>query len=84
MTPTHHAPYTLGHTRATTLRTEGSPPVTVRDSLKADLCSYDRLQPACLKSEWLIIAGQNTAVNAFRDVVHTARLGTKADNTRSR
>ena len=84
MTSNHHAPYTLGYTRATMVRTEGSDPATGSESLKADLSSDCRLQPACMKSESLVIAGQHTAVNTFPGLVHTARHTTKADNTRSR
>ena len=43
-----------------------------------------RLQPACMKSESLVIAGQHTAVNTFPGLVHTARHTTKVGNTRSR
>ena len=43
-----------------------------------------RLQPACVKSESLVIAGQHTAVNTFPGLVHTARHTTKVIHTRSR
>ena len=43
-----------------------------------------RLQPACVKQESLVIAGQHTAVNTFPGLVHTARHTTKVGNTRSR
>ncbi len=32
-----------------------------------------RLQPACMKSESLVIADQHAAVNTFPGLVHTAR-----------
>ena len=84
MTSNHHAPYVLGHTRATMAGTEGSEGASRSQSQKAGLSSDCRLQPACMKSESLVIAGQHTAVNTFPGLVHTARHTTKADNTRSR
>ena len=42
-----------------------------------------RLQPACVKSESLVISGQHTEVNTFPGLVHTARHTTKVCNTRS-
>ena len=84
MTSNHHAPYVLGYTRATMVRTEGSEAARWSKSQKADLSSDCRLQPACMKSESLVIAGQHTAVNTFPGLVHTARHTTKVGNTRSR
>ena len=43
-----------------------------------------RLQPACMKQESLVIAGQHTAVNTFPGLVHTARHTTEVIHTRSR
>ena len=40
---------------------------------KTDPSSDCRLQLACTKSELLVIANQNVAVNAFPGLVHTAR-----------
>ena len=37
-----------------------------------------------MKSESLVIANQNVAVNTFSGFVHTARQTTKVDNTQSR
>ena len=84
MTSSHHAPYVLGYTRATMVCTERSEVVRRSKSQKADLSSDCRLQPACMKSESLVIAGQHTAVNTFPGLVHTARHTTKVCNTRSR
>ena len=84
MTSNHHAPYVLGYTRATMVRTEGSEAARWSKSQKTDLSSDCRLQPACMKSESLVIAGQHTAVNTFPGLVHTARHTTKVSNTRSR
>jgi hypothetical protein len=40
-----------------------------------------RLQPACMKSELLVTAGQHTAVNMFPGLVHTARHVMGVGNT---
>ncbi len=37
-----------------------------------------------MKPESLVIAGQNTAVNVFLSLVHTARQATRVGGTRSR
>lgn len=37
-----------------------------------------------MKSDSLVIAGQNTAVNVFLSLVHTARQATKVGGIRSR
>ena len=42
-----------------------------------------RLQLACMKSELLVIANQNVAVNTFPGLVHTARHTMRVGNTRS-
>ena len=47
------------------------------------LSSDCRLQPACMKSELLVIADQHAAVNTFPGLVHTARHTMGAGNTRS-
>ena len=84
MTSNHHAPYVLGYTRATMVCTKGSEVARQSGSHKTDLSSDCRLQLACMKSELLVIADQNAAVNAFPGLVHTARHTTKVCNTRSR
>jgi hypothetical protein len=84
MTSNHHAPYVLGDTRATMAGTESSEAARQSKSQKAGLSSDCRLQPACMKSESLVIAGQHTAVNTFPGLVHTARHTMKVGNTRSR
>ena len=69
----HHGPYGLGYTRATMERTEGSETVKWSQSQKT-LRSPDRsLQLDSVKSESLVIANQNVAVNTFPGLVHTAR-----------
>ena len=73
MTSNHHALYVLGYTRATMVGTEGSETVKLSESQKAGPSSDCRLQLAYMKSELLVIADQNAAVNAFPGLVHTAR-----------
>ncbi len=84
MTSNHHAPYVLGYTRATMAGTKSSELVRASESQKAGLSSDCGLQPAHMKLESLVIAGQHTAVNTFPGLVHTARHTTKVGNTRSR
>ena len=83
MTSNHHALYVLGYTRATMVGTEGSKRAIASESQKADPSSDCRLQLACMKSELLVIADQNAAVNAFPGLVHTARHTMGVGNTRS-
>ena len=84
MTSNHHALYVLGYTRATMAGTKGGETVRWSESHKASLSSDCRLQPACMKLESLVIAGQHTAVNTFPGLVHTARHTTEVIHTRSR
>ena len=83
MTSSQHAPYALGYTRTTMLRTEGSKHANASKSRKPELSSDRRLQLACVKSESLVIAGQHTAVNSFPGLVHTARHTMEAGSARS-
>ena len=55
----------------------------VEQILKNGLSSDCRLQLAYMKSELLVIANQNVAVNTFPGLVHTARHTMGAGNTRS-
>ena len=73
MTSNHHALYDLGYTRTTMALTKRSK--TARWSKNSQKTSqFDRrLQPACMKSELLVIADQHAAVNTFPGLVHTAR-----------
>ena len=43
-----------------------------------------RLQPACMKSELLVIVNQHVTVNAFPGLVHTARHTMGVEGARSR
>ena len=73
MTSNHHAPYDLGYTRATMAVTERCRAVMPSESQKGRPSSDCTLQPEYTKSELLVIANQNVAVNAFPGLVHTAR-----------
>ena len=73
MTTKHHAPYDLGHTRATMAITKSSDTVKSSESQKDSLSSDCGLKPAHMKSELLVIADQHAAVNTFPGLVHTAR-----------
>ena len=73
MTSNHHAPYDLGHTRATMAITKRSEAARQSESQKSSLSSDCGLQPAHTKSELLVIPNQHVGVNAFPGLVHTAR-----------
>ena len=77
MTSSQHGSYVLGHSHATMGSTDRCETVRSSQSEKAVLSSDCRLQPACMKPESLVIAGQHTAVNVFLSLVHTARQATK-------
>ena len=84
MTSSHHAPYVQGYTRATLADTEGCDTARWSQSQKTGLSSDCSLQLDCMKSESLVIADQQAAVNTFPGLVHTARQATKVGSTRSR
>ena len=83
MTSSPHGPYVWGYTRATMAGTEGSDTARWRQSQKTGLSSDCSLQLDCMKSESLVIADQQAAVNTFPGLVHTARHTTKVGCTRS-
>ena len=64
--------------------TKGCYSARMSESQKAGLSSDWSLQLDSMKSESLVIANQNVAVNTFPGLVHTARHTTKVGNTRSR
>ena len=82
-TSNHHAPYDLGYTRTTMAFNRGKPLGDKEQIPKKRPSSDCRLQPACMKSELLVIADQNAAVNTFPGLVHTARHTMGVDCTRS-
>ncbi len=65
MTSSHHGPYGLGYTRATMAGTEGCKPARGSQSQKTGRSPDCSLQLDCMKSESLVIADQNAAVNTF-------------------
>ena len=83
MTSNHHAPYDLGHTRATMAITKSSETVKSSESQKDSLSSDCGLQPAHMKSELLVIPNQHVGVNAFPGLVHTARHTTEVGGAQS-
>ena len=84
MTSSPHGLYVRGYTRATMVRTKGRKPARGSKSQKAVRSSDCGLQFAHMKSESVVIADQNAAVNMFLSLVHTARQATRAGSTRSR
>ena len=83
-TSNHHAPYILGYTRNTMAVNRGRQSREAEQIPKSRPSSDRRLQPACVKSESLVIVGQHTTVNMFLSLVHTARQATKVGGIRSR
>ena len=84
MTSSHLGPYVQGYTRATMVGTKRCKPARGSQSQKTDLSTDKSLQLDSLKSESLVIADQQAAVNTFPGLVHTARQATKVGSTRSR
>ena len=83
MTSSPHGPYVQGYTRATMVGTKGREPARGSQSQKADLSTDKSLQLNSLKSESLVIADQQAAVNTFPGLVHTARHTMGGDCSRS-
>jgi hypothetical protein len=81
MTSSQHGSYALGDTHATMAGATGPEAARRGQSRKAGPSADRRLQPACVKTELLVTAGQHTAVNMFPGLVHTARHVMKAGNT---
>ncbi len=84
MTSSLHGPYVPGYTRATMVGTEGCDAARWSESQKAGLSSDRSLQLDSVKSESLVIAYQNDAVNTFPGLVHTARQVNRVGCTPSR
>ncbi len=84
MTSSHHGPYELGYTRATMAGTEGRKPARGSQSQKTGRSPDWSLQLDSMKSESLVIADQNAAVNTFPGLVLTARHTMGVGCTRSR
>ena len=73
MTSSPHGPYDQGYTRATMADTEGCEAAMWSESQKVRRSPDWSLQLDSMKSESLVIANQNVAVNTFPGLVHTAR-----------
>ena len=83
MRSNHHALYDRGYTRTTMAFNNEERRGDPEQISKNCLSSNCRLQPACMKSELLVIANQHVAVNTFPGLVHTARHTMRVGNTRS-
>ena len=83
MTSSPHGPYVQGYTRATMVATKGCEPARGSQSQKSGLSTDRSLQLDFLKSESLVIADQQAAVNTFPGLVHTARHTMGVDCSRS-
>ena len=83
MMSSHHGLYVQGYTRATMAGTKGCQPARGSQSQKAGRSPDRSLQLDCVKSESLVIADQNVAVNTFPGLVHTARHTMGAGSARS-
>ena len=84
MTSSHHGPYDQGYTRATMAHTKRSDLARASGSHKVRRSPDWSLQLDSMKSESLVIANQNVAVNTFPGLVHTARHTMGVGSTRSR
>jgi hypothetical protein len=73
MTSSRYGPDVPGYTHATMAGTTGSHAARRSKSLKAGLSSDCRLQPACMKLESLVTAGQPYGGEYVPSPVHTAR-----------
>ena len=73
MTSSQHGLYVQGYTRATMVGTNRCELARGSQSEKTDLSTDKSLQLDSLKSESLVIADQQAAVNTFPGLVHTAR-----------
>ncbi len=79
----HHGPHGMGYKRATMGGTKGCKLARVSESQKTPRSPDRSLQLDSVKSESLVIANQNVAVNTFPGLVHTARHVMEVGCTRS-
>ena len=84
MTSSHHGPYDQGYTRATMAHTKRSDLARASGPHKVRRSPDRSLQLDSVKSESLVIANQNVAVNTFPGLVHTARHTMEVCNAQSR
>jgi hypothetical protein len=83
MTSSPHGPYEQGFTRHTMVGTDRGEVVRWSEPEKAYRSPDRSLQLDYVKSESLVIADQNAAVNTFPGLVHTARHTMGVEDTRS-
>jgi hypothetical protein len=83
MTSSPHGPYEQGFTRHTMVGTDRCKAVRWSEPEKAYRSPDRSLQLDYVKSESLVIADQNAAVNTFPGLVHTARHTMGVEDTRS-
>ena len=83
MTSSPHGLYIQGNTRSTMVGTKRCEIARWSKPQKTDLSSDWSLQLDSMKSESLVIADQQAAVNTFPGLVHTARHVMGVDGTRS-
>jgi hypothetical protein len=83
MRSSHHGPHGADYKRATMARTKGCYPARGSKSQKTRRSPDWGLQLDPMKSESLVIADQNAAVNTFPGLVHTARHVMEVGCTRS-
>ncbi len=83
MTSNQHGAYAQGNTHPTMVSTMGSQAVRRSKSLKTSLSSDCGLQLAHMKLELVVIAGQQTAVNTFSPLAHTARQARRVESAQS-
>ena len=74
MTSSHHGPYGQGYTRATMVYTEGSDLARASGTQKVRRSPDRSLQLDSVKSESLVIANQNVAVNTFPGLFSECKL----------
>ena len=78
-----HGTYTQGNTHPTMASDRGQPSRKAELIPKPFLSSDCSLKPESMKSDLVVIAGQQTAVNPFPFLVRTARQMRKAGSARS-
>jgi hypothetical protein len=82
-TSSQHGAYDLGHTHPTMAKNNGTQTGNGKQiSCKFRLSSDWGLQPDPMKSESVVIADQQAAVNTFSGLVHTARQANKVGGGR--
>ncbi len=83
MTSSPHGPYAQGYTRVTMARDKGVLSREMAQILKTRLSSDCSLKLDYMKLKSLVIVYQNDTVNAFSDLVHTARHTMRAVGARN-